>query len=400
MIEVSMHADLQQFLSHSLYPVYQPILDIKKQVVIGLESLTRSTDGVSPLELFAEAAEHNMLLSFDRSCRSAALSQFRDLGECSRDRLLFLNIDVSALDDADSVAGWIIEQVKINGLANSQVALEIVESKVESTAKLIDFVNRHRQAGFLIVLDDFGESHSNLNRVVQLKPDIIKIDKALIRDIQTDYYKQSIVQAIVSLSNKIGAITLAEGVETRDELFVCYEMGIQLYQGYYFSRPKQPSEFPLFECMEALEHLLPELNEHIAAGIQRVQRENLQYNSISADIISRLHSTNESAEVVARWIMQAHVHIDCVYLLNEQGIQISKTVCRTRSETVHPLFSPSDEAADHSYKEYYYYLKYLGTNRYISEPYISLATGNICRTVSSRFIHQGGVCILCVDFSV
>jgi len=394
-----MQTDLQVFLSHSLYPVYQPILDIKKQTVIGLEALTRATDGTSPLDLFAEAAERNMSLDFDRACRASALSQFRELGVCSRDRLLFLNIDVSTLDDSGSVEGWIIEQVKNSGLSNRQVALEIVESSVEVTDRLIDFVNRHKQAGFLIVLDDFGESHSNLNRVVQLKPDIIKIDKALIRDIQADYYKQSIVQAIIKLSNKIGAITLAEGVETKEELFVCYELGIQLFQGYYFSKPKRPDEFPLSECAQKIERVLPELNEHIAAKVQRAQQKNQQYDSTSSEILALLGLNDCQTEATLLSAIENHLHIDCLYLLNEQGVQISDTFCRTRAETLHPLFSPSEESTDHSFKEYYYYLKHLGTRRYISDPYISLATGNICRTVSSRFVYQGLPSILCVDFN-
>lgn len=388
------------FLNHSLYPVYQPILDIKKQAIIGLEALTRATDGSSPLDLFSEAAERNMSLDFDRACRASALSQFGKIDACSRDRLLFLNIDVSALDDSRATEGWIIDQVRSSGLSNRRVALEIVESSVEVTDKLIDFVNRHKRAGFLIVLDDFGESHSNLNRVVQLKPDIIKIDKALIRNIQDDYYKQSIVQATIKLSNKIGAITLAEGVETKDELFACYELGIQLFQGFYFSTPKQPDAFPLSECVQKIQRILPELNEHIAAKVQRAQLKNQQYDTTSSEILALLGAEGAPTEATLLSAIDKHRHIDCLYLLNEQGVQISDTFCRERSESLHPLFSPSEKSTDHSFKEYYYYLKHLGTRRYISDPYISFATGNICRTVSSRFEHQGVASILCVDFNL
>ena len=393
-----MQTDKQGLLNHSLFPVYQPIIDVKKQQIIGLEALMRSVHQVSPPELFAAAKELNQLLEFDRSCRATALKKFHELGECSQRRLLFLNVDVSTLDDSESIAGWIIDQVKISGLTNRQVALEIVESKVESTDKLIDFVNRHREAGFLIALDDFGESHSNLNRLVQLKPDIIKIDKALIGNIQNDYYKQSIVQAIIKLSDKIGAITLAEGVETKEELLLCYELGIQLYQGYYFSKPKQTNEFPLLACAKKMKQLLPELNEHIARKIQKEQVKNREYENISLHIIDLLGLTSCNMEESLLVIIDTHAQIDCIYLLDEHGSQIGKTFCKTQSGKAHPLFSPSQNGTDHSLKEYYYYLKYLDTNRYISEPYISLATGNVCRTVSSRLVYKGLQCVLCIDF--
>jgi len=389
---------------HDLFPVFQPILDIRKQQAIGYEALIRSRAGTIPPLLFAQARAAGKQLTFDRSCRSLALAHFSHhctVGDQdSSGKLLFLNVDVSVLDDGDTVVGWIGDQVRASGVSNRQVALEIVESSVQSTDKLIDFVNRYRAAGFLIVLDDFGDSHSNLNRVVQLKPDIIKIDKALIRNIDSDYYKQSIVQTITRLSNKIGAITLAEGVETQAELFACYALGIQLFQGFLFAMPKPVDLLPTSRCVERLKDHLPELNAEIVARVQHDRDNQSRYESLRSEVVKQLIEEIDDIESLFYRVIDAHEEIDCLYLLDEEGIQISDTVCSSCSGNMHALFAPSSNNTDHSFKEYYYYLKLLGNEHYVSEPYISLATGNLCRTVASRFISHGGSAVLCIDFLI
>lgn len=384
----------------SLYPVFQPILDIRQQQAIGYEALIRSYTGAPPPQLFAEARAAGRQLAFDRQCRELALREFAELPSRRSNKLLFLNVDVSALDDADSIEGWISEQVRASGLNQRQVALEIVEANVESTEKLIDFVERYRAAGFLIVLDDFGESHSNLNRVVHIKPDIIKVDKALIRGIDEDYYKQSIVQTITRLSNKIGAMTLAEGIETQEELFACYALGIQLFQGYFFAKPQRMEELAGSGCVSRLKETLPELNARIETRVQAVRDCYRSYEAVSNEVIAHLCDLRgeESVEACFYDVIERQPEIDCLYLLDAEGLQISDTVCRTCAGNMHVLFAPSCRGADHAFKEYYYYLKFLGNERYISEPYISLATGNLCRTIATRFEHEGEGRVLCIDF--
>jgi hypothetical protein len=269
---------------------------------------------------------------------------------------------------------------------------------VESTRKLIDFVDRYRRAGFLIVIDDFGQSHSNLNRVVQLKPDIIKVDKALIRDIDRDYYKRSIVQSITNLSNKVGAMILAEGVETKEEFFACYALGIQLFQGYFFDRPMRVEDMATANCKEQMKLLMPELNRFIADQLQRDRSSRTRFEMLSMKIIDQLLSASSKFEDILYQVIESYSQIDAVYILDEDGIQISETACRICSGNMHALFAPSCLTADHSLKEYYYHLKGLNSDRYISEPYISRATGNLCRTVSSRFYNCGQTKVLCVDF--
>ena len=95
-----------------------------------------------------------------------------------------------------------------------------------------------RQRGFLVVLDDVGAGHSNLDRIPLIRPDIIKIDRSLITGVDADFYKQETFKSLVSLSRRIGALVVAEGIETEREAVAALELGADLLQGYFLGRPQ------------------------------------------------------------------------------------------------------------------------------------------------------------------
>ena len=94
-----------------------------------------------------------------------------------------------------------------------------------------------RSRGFLIVLDDVGSGHSNLDRIPFIKPDLLKVDRTLIARIDTDYHKRGTLKSLVDLGRKIGALVVAEGVETEGEAMVALELGADLLQGLCLGRP-------------------------------------------------------------------------------------------------------------------------------------------------------------------
>lgn len=387
-----------RFRKHSLYPVYQPIMDIQRQRTIGVEALIRSEDDITPAGLFCEAEWRGGRLDLDRFCRNAAMQGFGTLGACGRDMLLFMNIDLSSLEDAAATEGWILDCAERHGLSSQQIALEIVEAGVANNDILTDFVARHRQAGFLIVLDDFGNSHSNLNRIAQLKPDIIKIDRELIRDIHSDHYRQSIVSSVIMLADAVGAITLAEGVESKAEIFTCCELGVTLYQGYFFAMPDIPGHLHRDGCEASLRQMMPELNAHLEGRLRDDRDRQMQFETINADLCRLLSEMTAEPEVELASLAADHPEIDAIYLLDEQGVQISETIQWFTRPAPHPLFAPAAKGSNHAYRKYFYSHKFEGNGRFLSEPYISRASGHVCRTLSTRASLAGRPCILCIDF--
>ena len=101
----------------------------------------------------------------------------------------------------------------------------------------MSFVRKYRDSGFLIVIDDFGCEHSNIDRLIQIHPDIIKVDRSIISCIENDPYRQSILKSIHSLAEMTGYLCLAEGVETLAEIKTCHLLGVDLFQGFAIACP-------------------------------------------------------------------------------------------------------------------------------------------------------------------
>ena len=106
------------------------------------------------------------------------------------------------------------------------------------------------------MIDDFGCEHSNIDRLIQIHPDVIKVDRSIIANIESDPYRQSILKSINSLAQMTGALCLAEGVETIEEIQTCHLLGVDLFQGYAFALPNPD---------------LPTLEKETLARIKEVQ---------------------------------------------------------------------------------------------------------------------------------
>jgi len=116
--------------------------------------------------------------------------------------ILFINFHISTFDQDAEGAGSILNLVRRLNLEPRNFAIEILESEFEDTTRLQESVEHYKNCGFLVVLDDVGAGHSNLDRITYVKPDILKVDRSLIQDIHKDYYKQGILKFLVNLSEK------------------------------------------------------------------------------------------------------------------------------------------------------------------------------------------------------
>jgi len=262
----------------------------------------------------------------------------------------------------------------------------------------------YKRFGFLIVLDDFGARHSNLDRILLLKPDILKIDRELIDGVGRNYYKQSIVASISDLAGKIGTLVLAEGVETEEDIIKCYELGVNLFQGYYFARPAPPNRLLDHFWTRSIRYVSRGILHHLKDHITLEMETQEAYNTVTRELCAEL--SRLSSKAVNGFLKDAvgrYDQIQCLYVLDPDGRQVSHTHCKFTifSKSGHPLFQASVKGTDHSLKSYFYYLQILKLDTYFSDPYTSLATGCICRTMSAVYqIAEGASRILCVDFNV
>ena len=232
---------------------YQPKFNIKgdKPVLCSAEALVRWIHpelGFVRPDLFIPLFEENGLVTkLDRYVWEEAARQIaawkKELGVIIPVSVNVSRVDIAAPDMTD----FITKIVKENGLSASEYMLEITESAYTADSKhIIEVVENLRSLGHKIEMDDFGSGYSSLNMLTSMPIDVLKMDKAFIRNIQPGNKEMKLVELVLDIAKNLGVPVVAEGVETEEELKMLKEAGCDIIQGYYFSKPSPPSEMEKF----------------------------------------------------------------------------------------------------------------------------------------------------------
>lgn len=215
--------------------VYQPLVDLKTRKIFGYEALTRPLEADfldNPTALFSVARETGRVKDLDRYCVECALRNGQALGA---DKKLFINLNHETLIDADIMRTLFDEKGSI-GYEN--IVIEVTEQSIlRSFDHIREALKDLKAKGVSVAIDDLGGGAVSLRDVAVLRPDFIKFDKSLIRDIDKSVTKQQIVISMIIFANGIRAATTAEGIETKKEYETTLMCGVGFGQGYYFARP-------------------------------------------------------------------------------------------------------------------------------------------------------------------
>jgi EAL domain-containing protein (putative c-di-GMP-specific phosphodiesterase class I) len=409
--------------SKSVVTYFQPILSARQRSVVGAEALSRGVVGVEalsrgtpgagiagvtengclvpPTQLFRMAADEGVTLDLDRLCRQNAIRTFAALPR-HEDLILFINVETSTIAQDSRGAAEIRACAAASSLSPRNIAIEILESAFDDTTFLAESLDEFRTHGFLLVLDDIGSGYSNLDRIALIKPDILKLDRNLIRGIDKDYHRQETFKSLVQLARRIGALVVAEGVETQQQAIVALELGADLLQGFFLGEPSNPGTLECADSAACIDALARRYKSHMIDRINQKKLQHRKFNIILNEMLCELSKCDAvDFDDVLRTTISQYDNVECVYVMDEAGSQVTATICNHRVPQRNKgiMFRPAPKGADHSLKEYYYVLLDVELNKYTTDPYVSLATGNLCRTISTCFrdAHNNKMYILCID---
>ena len=375
---------------------FQPIFSAQKPTIVGYEALLRAKDEIgtflNPAELFADAKKYGLSIELDRVARESALRKFSLLDQ-DEQILLFLNFESSTIDEKVVGSRNILKTVNAYGINPARVVIEIKEDKVHNTDELRRFCEFYKQEGFIIALDDVGSASSNLSRFEVVHPHIVKIDRSLIDGIDKNYYASQIVRSITDLCHATGALTLAEGVETAEEVLEAMNLGVDLLQGFHLARPCQGlchSE----EFASKLSHLGHTKRTHDTLTSRQRRDLFAILDTKAREIIQQMMEGTLFIHIATK-LLKKSMTLESLYLLDGDGKLLNETI--TRHMVTTPLFRPGTQGDDFSLCDYYYMTLGSIDGRFLSQRYISKASGNICRTFACKFHMQGKEIILCLD---
>lgn len=213
--------------------VFQPIVDAAAGRIVGVEALTRfeSEPIRSPDKWFADAAAVGLGFNLEMAAIRSALKHQDYLPEGA-----YLSVNCSPEVLIDHGLEALAHEVDA-----SRVVLEMTEhTAISDYASVLERLAVLRSRGFRVAVDDAGSGFASLQHILQLRPDIIKLDSGLIRDIDVDPAKRALATAMITFAQDLGAELVAEGVETVEEFEAVRQLGISKIQGYLLGRPQAP----------------------------------------------------------------------------------------------------------------------------------------------------------------
>lgn len=214
---------------------FQPIVDARDRSIFGYEALVRTEDGGGAADVIARVSP-SQLYRFDQTCRVKAIETAARLGLQQR---LSINFFPNAVYEPATCIRLTLAAAQMFGFPTDRLIFETAESEqIRDHAHLTRIFRDYRNRGFLTAIDDFGAGYAGLNLLADFQPDVLKLDIALIRDIDTDAVRTEIARGIVQIAEAIGCTVLAEGVETEAEYRRLRALGVPLFQGYLFGRPQ------------------------------------------------------------------------------------------------------------------------------------------------------------------
>lgn len=384
---------------NSICIYFQPIISIRSAKVIGLEALMRAHDenneSLSPIFVFDQAKKENLSFELDKFVRIKALETFKPLLEANKELLLFLNFESHLLDSKISFHDFAFSSLANElGIPPSRIVIEIKEYQIEDSERLKQFCDFYKERGFLIALDDFGAGNANFDRISTVRPHVVKVDRSIVFNVHQNFIHKEILKSIANMCFNIGALVLAEGVEEEEEILRSLKLDIDLFQGFWFARPSG-SVYDKTLLDEKITYIGAKHTQNVKASMQLKEFLIESAKTYTHTIIETIKTTNN---INLFGFLKEFEIIEAIYCIDAHtGIQEGDTFI---SADTNDFFQPARDGDNHALKEYFYITKESKRGNYLSQKYISRASGRMCRTFAQKFVLSGKEKILCLDLKV
>lgn len=215
---------------------FQPIVDVSTGQVFAHEALVRGAGGEGAGSVLSTVSEHNRYV-FDQQCRVKAIELATSLGLAQSGTHLSINFMPNAVYEPRACIRLTLATAMRTGFPLDRLIFEFTENEQLDTQHVLDILRTYRAMGFKTAIDDFGAGFAGLNLLAKYQPDIVKLDMDLIRDIDRDRAKRTIVSHLLAMLKDLDIAAVCEGVETAEELAALRDLGVDLMQGYAIARP-------------------------------------------------------------------------------------------------------------------------------------------------------------------
>jgi EAL domain-containing protein (putative c-di-GMP-specific phosphodiesterase class I) len=387
--------------SHQDYRIrsaFQPIYSFAHGRPVGFEGLARARDrsglSISPMTLLASERTRDGTIFLDRLLRALHVSNFAEWSSDSA--WLFLNVAPVVVVNGRTMGPFFKELLSAFRVPPERVVVEVTENETNDEGVLEESAQYYKDMGCLLAIDDFGAGHSNFHRIWRLRPDIIKLDRLMVSQAVDDPVARRGLMAIAGLLHEIGALVLAEGIETEQEALVAIQAEVDLLQGFLLQRPVVGP--PLEEK--------PELFAGIRESLSRMAHDDGADSHLTirpvlalfARAAEHLGAGEDLPTAVADLLRDPRV-IRC-YVLDSRGTQVGENLAAPHSVARRdPRHVPLGTAKGANWMHRHYFRRAIAQagRTQVSRPYLSLTDPRMCITLSQLVVRPDQSDVLCCD---
>jgi EAL domain-containing protein (putative c-di-GMP-specific phosphodiesterase class I) len=378
----------------------QPIYSLPHQREVGYEALLRGDAGdgalIGPFDLFGRAIVSGELTALDRMSHLAHLRHAAPVLPSAH--WLFVNMNPATFTDP-GYAKQFAALTHAAGLAPERIVIEVLESGGSDVAEIARATRSFRAQGFLVAVDDFGAGHSNIDRLLTMRPDIVKLDRSLVRaqsGKRRTPMRDALMPKLVDLLHESGMFVVAEGIETSDDLMLAARSNVDFVQGYLFGQPaaqlaERGAATPLFEnVFDSLAQT--RRTERLASDLLL-----MPYRSNLAQAATRL-AGGASAEHACAALLALPCTISC-FFLDHAGRECLPTLAGACERRSADRFAPIADASTGRWDTRPYFVDAHTRPQQVitSAPYLSVTGTSLCVTLTIATQRNGRLIVAGAD---
>ncbi len=392
--------------------LFEPLLSVQKMSVIGLEAVRRAVDPDDPSRLFEPedlfrsmtVADSHLRLPLERLFLQNSLETFFPLQSQAPHLLMFMDAEPSVLEESLEEPGHWFRQAAEWSLDPRRIVVQIALTGQADFQSIWKFAESQRGYGFLVSLKDVTSSPQHLDILLRLNPDMVKVKESLVRGLANSKEKQAIFMNILKRAHSLGILVVASGIESEEDALVALEFGTDLVQGRYFSKNYKKNTIFMLNRKSRMQFLASRFKRRMTGKANKDRGLKNRCALVAEALAACLpNKPVEDWEAELPSLFPHFQSLECLYLLNAEGIQVTETLCSQYHipERKGILFHPSPKGSDHSLREIYYALLSTPTqHRYLTDPYLSMNSGHLCVTVAMVVGDPtGDFYILCADLN-
>lgn len=388
--------------------VLQVILSPHEDFAVGIEALARGIDpatnvSIKPNELFQQAKISGLSIELDKLCIKKAIQEFTYIYNENKSTLLFINIEDTFISYSITY-NYLIECADQYNIPYENIAIDLSNFDLDSLKQVETFIHKYRKKGFYMSIDDIGKDYFNLDKLLLINPDIIKINTCLLQNLESESYRNNLLKFISVVAHEMGMVVVAKGIETDSQLTFFIESGAQFVQGYYIARPSKLSSIQIDEIINDFKN---------RDDITRYHNKNKVDNNRSTmtKIIHFMDRIKEqmdgvtlgNEENIITRIFSEYSFVENCWILDMDGLQVSDALINKENFSTRnsSIFNISKRNMDFSEKEIYESLVNNILDVWITKPFHSLLTNNVCIGVSKYIIDSKGIqYIVCLNINI